>query len=161
LLSIPNLPPVQVSGITPTQAVPYCGAPGAGALSAGWQCIFVAGKYGMNAAAASNLFLGADGRRYGRALQAGIAHYYRLTCGASAFTGSFTTPLPPRGSTYGVPPAHRPRGRHAARAWPRWQVPDCAPGGVAAILSNQDAVERLCNRDINAAVAACPWPSMT
>ena len=101
----------------------------AGALSAGRQRVFVIGKHGMNAASASNPFLGADGRRHSRALQAGTAHYYRVTCGASSFAGSFTTPWTPLGSTYGeMFPTDS--SRPGAYNWPDFRPGDRAERSV-------------------------------
>ena len=42
----------------------------------------------------------ADSRNYSLALQADTRHYYQITCGASVYTGSFTTANIPFNSTY-------------------------------------------------------------
>jgi len=74
-----------------------------GVVSNGLQRIFVVGKHGMNASGSSNPFLGTDGKRHSRALQAGTTHFYRITCGTTTMTGSFTTSAIPAGSTYPEP----------------------------------------------------------
>jgi uncharacterized protein (TIGR03437 family) len=62
------------------------------ALSSGANHVFVVGKRLIEK--------GADGRNYSRALQTNTTHYFRITCGSSVGTGSFTTANIPFGMTY-------------------------------------------------------------
>ncbi len=62
------------------------------ALSNSNQRIFVIGKRMVEK--------GIDGKNYSRALQTNTTHYYRVTCGASVVTGTFTTASIPFGMTY-------------------------------------------------------------
>src|SRR5580698_1752954 len=60
--------------------------------SAGNLRIFVAGTRAIQTALDSN--------NYSRALQQGTQHYFRVTCGSAAGTGTFTTKVLPMGTTY-------------------------------------------------------------
>jgi hypothetical protein len=117
---------VQVAGVTSTQAKITYAAPDTGACTvevsesptyrplvhdvdpvlfagsnldtrvegivSGRQRVFVAGKRRAEK--------GVDGRWYSRALQAFAAHYYRITCGSSQASGTFTTGNIALGNTY-------------------------------------------------------------
>ncbi|MBM3724375.1 MAG: hypothetical protein FJW40_02970 [Acidobacteria bacterium] len=90
--------------------------------------IFVVGRHGMSYSQGSaNPFLATDGRRYSRALQADMTHYYRITCGVHTATGEFRTPNIPLGKTYPemLPSDHGDPGHY------NWPDPDWSPAGQA------------------------------
>ena len=66
-----------------------------GNVANGTERVFVVGKRSAD--------LASDGMRYSRALQQNTTHYYRITCGADAATGSFHTAHFAVGSTYNEP----------------------------------------------------------
>jgi hypothetical protein len=74
-----------------------------GSLSAGAERVVVIGRHGMSYSGSANPFLGADGNRHSRALQANTTHYYRITCGAAVSTGTLQTGNIALGNTYGEP----------------------------------------------------------
>ena len=138
---------VQVSGVTPTQAVISFTAPDGGPcsvkisetndLGAGYRPVhdvnpalfagadqdsrhgsIALGRARVLVAGKRTVEQAADGKRYSRALRNNTQHYFRIACGADAYSGSFSTTNIPFGGTYADPLPSDPNGSSGLYNYP-------------------------------------------
>ena len=109
-------------------------------LVTGQRRVFVVGKRAVESAL--------DGFRHSRALQNNTSHSFKITCGASVFTGQFTTMNAPLGASYNDPLPADPN-QPGQYAWPdfnwldrnQWVVDPFTGFRIKQFDSPRDAME--------------------